>query len=64
MSEGASRRLLMLATDGSPASEKATAYAIDRAKEGGARLIVMMVVDRTMVDGRAAQGASEVDLAK
>jgi len=57
-------RLLLLATDGSPASEKATAYAIDRASEGNARLLVMMVVDPTLIGGLAGAGATEKDLAK
>jgi nucleotide-binding universal stress UspA family protein len=56
------RQIYAIATDGSSASEKALAYATDRAKEANARLLVVMVVWMGPIGAPSSEGGTFLDL--
>jgi len=62
MANKTARPEYLAATDGSPASDKAMDFAIARAKEAGARLVIIMAVEGTLMGAPSAGGASSVDL--
>lgn len=53
----------LVATDGSPASDKAVDFAIARAKEAGASLVIVMAVEGNLMGAPSAGGSSSIDLA-
>jgi nucleotide-binding universal stress UspA family protein len=59
----AARPVHVLATDGSPASQKALEFAVARSKEAGARLIVAMAVDPVRIGAPSSAGGPDIDLA-
>jgi nucleotide-binding universal stress UspA family protein len=56
-------RAYLVATDGSPASDKAVDHAIARAKEAGVPLIVAMAVEGDLMGARASGAGRKTDLA-
>ncbi|HEX9708764.1 MAG TPA: universal stress protein [Candidatus Thermoplasmatota archaeon] len=62
MAKKAKAQLYMAATDGSAASDKALGFAIDRAKEAGARLLVVMAVQAGPIGAPSSSAGTNLDL--
>ncbi len=62
MGRRAKTRLYMVATDGSPASDKALEFALDRVTEAGARLIVVTAVQVGPIGAPSSAGGTFHDL--
>jgi nucleotide-binding universal stress UspA family protein len=54
-------RPYLVATDGSPASDKAVAYAVGRAKEAGVPLIVAMAVEGNLRGSQGGRRGPQLD---
>ena len=56
-------RYYLAATDGSPSSNRTLDFAVERAKESGARLLVVMAVYATPLGAPTSGGGEDVDMA-
>lgn len=56
------KRLYLVATDGSPASDKALNFAVERAKEAGARLLVVTAIQAGPIGAPSSAGGTFLDL--
>lgn len=56
-------RYYLAATDGSPASHRTLDFAIERAKESGARMLVVMAVYATPLGAPTSGGGEDQDMA-
>jgi nucleotide-binding universal stress UspA family protein len=56
-------RFYLVATDGSPSSDRTLDFAVERAKESGARLLVAMAVYATPLGAPTSGGGEDVDMA-
>jgi nucleotide-binding universal stress UspA family protein len=57
------RRIYLVATDGSPSSERTLAFAVERAQESKALLVVAMAVFATPIGAPSSGGGEDLDLA-